>query len=434
MDTAIKELVSKADAALEAYRAASKAGDKSRAEAAYADAEATQKALETEIAAREEKAKEADLEARRKALETRSAGMLPVAQPPGGGGDSIPTVRYKAHDGQVRDYTPTGNARFKAADEAKYTEAFRDWMVDGVWPEGGQDLARAKALSLGSDAGGGFTVASEVMHSELVRQLDNDVLMRRLGRVLPTLTGATSIRVPVAASRLDAAEWTTEAGTGTPDTATPFAARSLTPHPLVKLVKVSNSLLRMSSINVEQYVREEGGYKIGIAEEAAFMEGTGAGQPEGIFTSSLPTDTTCTSATVIAYDDLVEVEFALPAQYRRNASWIMHRTILKEIHQLADGNAMPYLRRDPVSPMVFTLFGYPINESEYAPSSSASTLYVAALGDWKRAYWIAQTLQLNVLRLGELYQATEQVGYHMRTEVDGMVVDGSGVVRLKMNT
>ncbi len=353
--------------------------------------------------------------------------------------DETPTVVYKAH-GQTfgdkpKEYVPSRciTETWTQKSEAAYTDLFRHYIMRGEKGMSSEDFAlyRQKALSVGTDTAGGFWVMSEVVASELISALEDLVFMRQIGTVRPPLTQATSISV-LTDSGLDDAAWTTELATGSADTATPAGRRTLTPHPLAKRIKISNSYLMMGMVDGESYAREKMAEKFAAAEETAYMEGTGAGQPEGVFVSALPTDVTAASATDIAYADLVETEFSLHSTYRRGASWIIHRTILKEIHLLVDGVGLPIVRRDPAGGARFDLLGYPVNESEYAPSDSSTGLYVAALGDWKRAYHIQDTLNTRVKRLDELYAESDETGFIGRKETDGMIVDGNGVVRLVM--
>lgn len=394
----------------------------------------------------DEAVQQAERDAKAREIDTwleRSAGLLPGMSGGGAKSDDDPgedgrlrAVQFKSFRGkseEVKQFTPTGGRRFKAEDEVSYTSVFRRYLMDGrvAMADGDRRLAEAKALSVGLDAAGGHLVVSEVFLTELLQSLEDAVVMRRLGRVLPPLAAGSSMGVR-AASDLDDAEWTTELGTGSQDTATPFLARRLSPHPLAKKVLVSDTLIRASEINAEAWVREEGGNRFSAAEENAFMTGSGAGQPEGVFTSSLPTVVTAVSATDIDYPDLVETEFSLKAQYRPQASWIMHRTIIKELMLLVDGTGRPLLRDMPGAGVRFSLFGYDINESEYAPSASTTGQKVAGLGNWARAYWIVDSLALRVKRLDELYAEDDQIGFHFRKETDGMVVQGDGISILKM--
>lgn len=377
---------------------------------------------------------------------SKSAGLLPgmaadrksADSGEGESGDARasgrPSIEYKAIKGDdVLVYHPKGSPRFKAEDEVGYAGAFRRFLSGGVsaMNQADWDLAERKALSVGTDAGGGVLVASEVMFAKLIETLQADVLMRQLGTVLPPLTQAASLLIGTA-GELDAAEWTTELATGSDDTAAPFGGRSLRPHPLAKRVKVSNTLIRLASVDTEAWVRDAGAKQFVKAEESAYMNGDGVNKPLGVFQSSLPTTVTAASGTDIAYADLVAMEFSLASQYQRGASWIGHRTIVKELFLLVDGMGRPLLRDMPNAGAKYTLLGYDLHVSEYAPSSSASGLKVLALGNWKDAYYIVDTLNVTVQRLDQLYAETNQMGFIFRKETDGMLVDGQGVSILVM--
>ena len=426
----VRLLIDQADAALHAYKAAKAEEDQGKADAAFAEFERidgeARKALED---ARRSNA--GDQFAAYKAALSVSAGRLPVGgtMPAEDAEVSIPFVAK----GKPGKFTPEKSLTrgWTAKAEADYTSAFRRFLAGQA---GEEDRAASvqKGLSAGVDTAGGFWVAPEVFASEVITALEDLVLMRQLGTVMPSIPAGTSVKIRVA-SDLQDASWTTELATATADTATPAGQRALTPHDLAKLVKASNTFLSAFP-GGEAYIRDEIANRFAEAEESAFMTGTGAGQPQGVFSanSTLPTDVTAASATVIAYADLLGVEASLKAQYRPGASWIMHRTIYSELMALNDGVGVPLLRRDPAAAWQFNLFGYPVNLSEYAPSSSATGLYVGALGNWKRAYRIVDSLGMTIQRLVELYAATNETGFIARKSTDGMIVDGNGIVRLKM--
>jgi HK97 family phage major capsid protein len=67
------------------------------------------------------------------------------------------------------------------------------------------------------------------------------------------------------------------------------------------------------------------------------------------------------------------------------------------------------------------LLSFPVYESEYAPNTFTSGLYVGILGDFSN-YWIADALNMTIQALFELYAATNQNGYIGLLETDGMPV------------
>lgn len=378
---------------------------------------------------------------------SKSAGLLPgmaadrksadegvAAASEGARASGRPAVEYKAIKGDaVEVYHPKGSPRFKAEDEVAYTDVFRRYLAAGVHGLSGADydLAEQKALSVGTDAAGGALVMSEVMYAKLIETLQSAVLMRTLGTVLPPLTTAASMAIGTA-GELDDATWTSELATGSDDTSTPFGARALRPSPLAKRVKISKTLLRLPSLDTEAWVRNAIAQKFAKAEESAFMNGNGVNQPLGVFQSSLPTIVTAASATDIAYLDLVAVEFSLATLNQGGASWIGHRTIIKELFSLLDGNGRPLLRDVPSAGVKYSLMNYDLNLSEYAPSASTTGAKVLALGNWKEAYYIVDTLGTTVERLDQLYAEANQMGYIARKETDGMLVDGQSVSILQM--
>lgn len=436
-------LIEKADGALSVYKAIHTEFDgkdmpadkKAEADAAYADFEKhddlARKATET--LTRHQKGEDF---AAYKARLAQSAGRIPVGGTPpmGVGGDEDTSIVYKARSGKAERFTPdkSVNGHWTAKAEREYTNAFRRWLGTGMDPRYTPDaeLFVQKGLSVGKDVGGGFWVVPEVFSTEIIAALADEVMMRRLGTVMPAIPRGSSVSMGTD-SGLGDAEWTSELSTATADTAEPAGRRRLTPHPLAKLVKASSTYLD-SGPSGESYVRDQAKTKIGAAEESAFMIGSGAQKPEGIYVSSLPTDVTCAGANDIVYADLLNVEAALKSQYAPGASWIMHRTIRKELLSMVDGQGLPLLRRDPAAPGRMDLFQWPIELSEYSPSVSTTGLYVLALGNWKRCYRIVDSLDMRVKRLNEVFYATDEIGFDFRSETDGMVVDGNGLIRLKM--
>jgi HK97 family phage major capsid protein len=302
--------------------------------------------------------------------------------------------------------------------------------------------AESKALRADSDVDGGFLVAPQQVLTQLIKAVDDIVVMRRLGTVMQ-LDRAESLGVPALDTDLSDADWTSELATGNEDTVNPFGKRELKPAPLAKRIKISKKLLRQSTTNVDQLVRNRLAYKFGITEEKAFLTGSGANQPLGVFKASplgisTARDTAAAATTAIAGDDLINTKFALKQQYWAKARWLCHRDFLKAVRKLKD-QQNNYLWSPGLGPgggltagIPATLLDTPYDLSEYAPNTFTAGLYAAILGDFS-FYWIAEALQLEIQVLMELYAETNQVGYIGRMEVDGMPVLEEAFSRLIMH-
>jgi HK97 family phage major capsid protein len=78
-------------------------------------------------------------------------------------------------------------------------------------------------------------------------------------------------------------------------------------------------------------------------EEAAFATGTGSGQPKGIVTAAT-TVYTCADITnhTIAIADVYGIQAALPARFRRNASWVAAISAINRFRQLDTAGGSSY--------------------------------------------------------------------------------------------
>lgn len=293
-----------------------------------------------------------------------------------------------------------------------------------------------RAHQLDNQAAGGYLAKPAQFVNELITTVDNMVFMRQICRNF-TLTEATPLRAPSRDTRLSVADWTQEITAVTEDTSMTFGKRDLKPHPLSKLVKMSNTLLRLAAISPEALLREELAYTFAVTMETAFMSGSGAGQPLGIFTASndgVPTSrdvSTGNTTTAVTADGLWNAFYSLKEQYQKRAVTVGHRDFAKMVRKLKLGTGEYIWSPGINSAQPDTMFGRPFYQSEYAPNTFTTGLYVACIFD-PNAYWIAQTLNLDIQILRELYAATNQTGFIGRAECDGQPVISEAYVRVAL--
>lgn len=339
-------------------------------------------------------------------------------------------------DRDLRSSPPAGdpadpaNQRTGPRGSPEYRAAFRSFITGSATPE------ELRALQAEAPTSGGYIVLPEQMVDALIKSIDDEVFIRR---------PATKFRVPNAASlgvpSLDAdpadADWTSELDTGTEDSSMAFGKRELKPYPLAKRIKVSNKLLRSAMLNAEGLVKSRLAYKFGVSAEKAYLTGSGANQPLGLFTASadgIPTTrdvSTGNTTTAIQFDGLIEAKYSVKAGYWKGAEWIFHRDAVKQIAKLKDGEGQYIWQPAKTENDPDRLLGRPFNISEYAPNTFTTGLYVGLFGDLSY-YWIADALDMQVQRLVELYAATNQTGFIGRQETDGMPVLGEAFARVKL--
>lgn len=309
----------------------------------------------------------------------------------------------------------------------EYRQAFGGFLRNGSM--------EARALQVDVNTSGGYLVAPMQFVDELIKTVDNMVYMRQWGRTF-SVPSADALGAPSLENDPADPTWTAELAIGSEDSTMSFGRRALHPHPLAKYIKVSNTLLRKVP-NAETLVRDRLAYKFAVTAENAYLNGSGAGQPLGVFTASndgIPTSrdvSTDNTTTAVTFDGLINAKFALKQNYWASARWLFHRDAVKMIAKLVDGNGQYVWRESTRAGEPDRLLGLPVFMSEYAPNTFTTGLYVGILGDFSN-YWIADALNMQFQRLVELYAATNQTALVGRMESDGMPVLSEAFVRVTL--
>ena len=310
-----------------------------------------------------------------------------------------------------------------------YDNAFHRFLVT-------QDVSEFRALQADVDVSGGFIATPEKFTTKLIQALDDVVFARQYATVVK-LPKAESLSAAELGADISDTEWTAEIKTGGYDSDMAFERRRLTPHPLGRAIKVSKTLLRKGAINIEALIRERLAYKFGIVEENAFLNGTGANQPLGVFVAHASGISTGrdeaggNTTTAVKADNLINCTYKLKLAYRKTARWLFHRDLLKMIRKLKTGEGEYIWIPGLATGRPNTIVDLPYDESEYAPNTLTTGLYVGLLANWKH-YWIVDALDMTIQVVMELFAATNQNAYFGRKETDGAPVLEEAFVRVKL--
>jgi HK97 family phage major capsid protein len=365
---------------------------------------------------------------REEKLATRESTMRSSVDPfkpnPAGGGGEVRTMEYR------------GQKIVLPANADVQQRAFSKFLSRGLSAIVAEEL---RALQADADIYGGFLVAPQQFVLRLIQAVDNEVFIRALATVFP-VTKSESLGAPSLDTDVADPTWTAEIATGTEDSSLAFGKRDLTPHPLAKLIKVSEKLLRVSAMDVESLVIARLAYKFGVVAEYAYLLGSGAMQPMGVFTAaaagfgiSTSRDvSTGNTATAFTIDGLTEALYSIKAQYHPRLIWIFHRAAIKLLRKIKDGEGQYIWQPDTTGNAPDRILGKPYKMSEYCPSTFSASQYVGIIGDFSN-YWIADALDMRVQRLNELYAATNQIGFIGRLESDGMPVLEEAFARVKLS-
>ncbi|MCX4357443.1 MAG: phage major capsid protein [Oscillospiraceae bacterium] len=274
-------------------------------------------------------------------------------------------------------------------------------------------------LQKGVAADGGYLVPDE-WDKNLVKALDEENIIRKLGTVIPT---SGEHKIPILADK-PAAAWTDEGGKiefGDMK----FGQVILDAHKLTVAIKVSEELLQDNAYDLEGELINAFAAAIGNAEEDKFLNGDGTNVPTGIFDATKGGEIAVTStAKNIAPDNIVDLIYALKRPYRKNAALIMNDSIVAAVRKLKDGNGAFMWQPALIAGEPDTLMGYKLYTSTDAPKDKI------AFGDF-RYYKIGNRGTRSIKRLGERFADEGMVGFIMQQRVDGILALREAVQILK---
>lgn len=312
----------------------------------------------------------------------------------------------------------------KPQDESDYRKAFYRYMtvkdLRDLTPDEQRVLSKASA-------GAGANLVPTNFATELIAALRDFGVMRQISRVIST-TGGEALQVPSVSTHGTAA-WTAENAAYTASDEA-FGLATLNAYKAATLMIVSEELLQDAAFDLEAYIRQEFGQRIGVLENTGYVAGDGSAKPTGAAVQA-SAGVTAASATAITADELMDLFHSLLPPYRRNASWLMKDSTIKLIRKLKTGVSgdntyiwQPGLQAGQPD----VILGRPV----YAdPDMAAATtgLVSVLFGDFS-FYWIRDVDGISLQRLNELYAANGQVGFRAWHRTDGKLLNTAAVKKL----
>jgi HK97 family phage major capsid protein len=353
--------------------------------------------------------------------------------------DNQPTARddeYEEYNGNGSRRGDRGLAEYRSRrfggqrvedDDDEYRESIFHYMSAPTLAE--IDGTEYRTLTKGASQAGGYLVPSR-MENDLLNIVRFQGTVAQLAREVVTDDGA-DLALPITSSHGSAA-WIGESSAYSPSDEI-FRQVTLKAFKATAKIIVSEELMTDSNFDLQAYLVEEFGERIGVLENTAFVVGNGTSQPEGLLsattTSRLGSDFTLSSATV-NYATVVAAIFALPPQYRANAQFICSDAMLKGFAQMTDTTGQP-LTANAVSGQAASFLGYPLNADPDLPTTASGNV-AAVFGDWRRAYRVRRVRGVGVQRQDELHSDTGGVGFRAFERVDGRVTLPAAAIGLKM--
>ncbi len=294
-----------------------------------------------------------------------------------------------------------------------------------------------KAMSTSVAADGGYLVDPQT--SDTI----NSVL-----RSTSSLRSVASV-VNVEASTYDVLIDSTDIGSGwasevaaSAETGTPTIERISIPlHELSALPKISQRLLDDSAFDIEGWLAARIADKFSRAEAAAFVNGDGVDKPKGFITHTLVDDgswawgslgyvPTGVDGDIGSADKIVDVVYALGAQYRANASFVMNSKTAGQVRKLKDADGRFLWSDGLAAGEPARLMGYPVLIAEDMPDMASNGAAIA-FGDFEAGYTIAERPDMRILR--DPFSAKPNVLFYATKRVGGDVSDFAAIKLLKFS-
>jgi len=296
-----------------------------------------------------------------------------------------------------------------------------------------------KAMSTAVSADGGYLLNPQ-MSDTIASMLSSTTSLRSMANVVQI--DATSYDVIVDNTDVGSA-WQTEAAAVAESTTPNINRISIKLNDLSAMPKASQRLLDDAAFDVEAWLSGKIATRFIRAEASAFINGTGTDQPKGILLPAkvanaswtwgnlgyIPTGFATDFNTTNPLDCLVTLVYALAADYRANATFVMNSKTAGAVRKIKD-TVGRFMWTDSVAAgQPATLMGYRVLVSEDMPDIGANT-YPIAFGDFYAGYTIAERPDLRILR--DPFSAKPNVLFYASKRVGGDITDYAAIKLLKV--
>ncbi|MFO7772185.1 MAG: phage major capsid protein [Roseovarius gahaiensis] len=233
--------------------------------------------------------------------------------------------------------------------------------------------------------------------------------------------------------------WATETDPTT-ETGTPAIDRiTIALHELSALPKASQRLLDDSAFDIEGWLAGRIADKFARAEAAAFISGDGIDKPKGFLThptvdhdvwtwGNLGYVPTGVDGDFGGADAIIDLVYALGAQYRANAAFVMNSKTAGAVRKLKDNDGRFLWSDGLAAAEPARLMGYPVLIAEDMPDIATGADAIA-FGDFGAGYTVAERPDLRVLR--DPFSAKPHVLFYATKRVGGDVSDFAAIKLLK---
>jgi HK97 family phage major capsid protein len=232
-------------------------------------------------------------------------------------------------------------------------------------------------------------------------------------------------------------------GTALAGTDPTFAKMTLNAFKYGQLVVVASEVVQDSGIDIASFLGRDLGRGLGRVIATDLVVGTGTNEPNGIMTAIVGSGTIATGGSLITptVEKLIDLQYSVNDSYRSDPScaWLMNDSTAGTIRKLRDGAGgtigaflwEPSLTSGIINGTPDRLLGKPVyvDSNVAAAGSNAKTVAFGAMN----AYYVRSVGNPVLESDNSRYFDTDQIGYRVKTRVDGDLIDTAAVNAIKQS-
>jgi HK97 family phage major capsid protein/HK97 family phage prohead protease len=194
-----------------------------------------------------------------------------------------------------------------------------------------------------------------------------------------------------------------------------------------KALKVSWQLLDDNAVDLETYIGDLLGERLGRIMADYVATGTGSSQPTGIAASTA--GKTTASATAITSAEILDLIHSVDIAYRQDPSCalVMHDSVWLYVRKLTDTTGQPLFQESYRNPGEIRVHGFPLVISNSLNSAITTGLKTMVFGAMNK-FLIRDVANIRIQRLDELYAANGAVGFTAWARTDSKIL-ASGAIK-----
>lgn len=194
------------------------------------------------------------------------------------------------------------------------------------------------------------------------------------------------------------------------------------------IIKVSYELLEDEAFNLEAFLAEIMGERIGRAKAADFAAGDNSSKPQGL--NGATSGVTAAATGAVTYDELLDLRHSVDPVYQVTGRWVMNDATFLAIKKLQDSDGRKLWQPDVAQSVPATLDGRPYVIDQGLPNMAANAKPIV-FGDLS-GYAVRNVRGVMMNRLVERYADAFQVGFMAWQRADGRILNAGKLRAMTM--